>query len=51
MEELGLFDIINFLYLFVFYYVYLFRINVVIDSFVEVWNKYFIRIERNWSLE
>lgn len=51
MEESGLFEIDNFLYKVVFYYVYLLCLNRVLLSFVLVWNNYLLRIENNWSFE
>ena len=51
MEESGLLDSTNPLHLFVLHYVYLPRLNVAIESFVEAWNKHPIRTERNWTPE
>ena len=50
-EEAGLLDKTNPLHLFAPHYVYLPRINVAIESFMEAWNKHPMRTECSWSPE
>lgn len=51
MEEAGILDRNNILHLFCLHYVFLPRINVALDSFVEAWNLHPVRTERNWTPE
>ena len=51
MEEEGILDRDNDLHKFILYFVFLPRINVAIDSFVNAWNRHPMRTEHNWSPE
>ena len=49
MEEAGIVDRNNNIHLFCLDFIFLPRINRVLESFVEAWNLHPIRTERNWS--
>ena len=49
LEESGMLDTDNLLHKYILHYVFLPRINVAVDSFVNSWNSHPIRTERNWS--
>ena len=51
MEEEGILDRDNDLHKFILHFVFLPRINVAIDSFVNAWNRHPMRTEHNWSPE
>ena len=51
MEEEGILVRDNDLHMFVLHFVFLPRINVAIDSFVNAWNRHPVRTEQNWSPE
>ena len=51
MEESGLLERSNSLHLFALHYIFLPRINRVVDSFVEAWNHHPVRTEHNWTPE
>ena len=51
MEEEGILARDNELHMFVLHLVFLLRINVAIDSFVNAWNRHPMRTEQNWSPE
>ena len=51
MEEEGILDRDNDLHKFILYFVFLPRINVAIDSFVNAWNRHPMTTEHNWLPE
>lgn len=51
MEEVGKLNRNNSLYLFALHFIFLPRINRVLESFIKAWNHHPIRTEQNWTPE
>lgn len=50
LEDNGYFNVNDFIYFFFLYYVFMFRINFVLNEFKVILNLRFVCIENNWIL-